>query len=277
MTDNDGGGLSDALQAEVRAAALDAILAWRAGRPVAIPVPDAALRLRMLSTAMGMDIPADYDGIIAAELQPALPARSEFPNPPPGFEVAIIGAGVSGICTAIHCQRAGLPFVIFEQSDAIGGVWRDNRYPGIGVDTPNHLYSYSFAPYDWSMYFALGDELKAYLEHVVDEFGQRSSIGFGTTVETATYDETHHEWVLSLRRADGEHTEHRAPILVSAVGIFNPPKFPDIDGLDTFAGPCFHSVEWPDDLDVTGKRVAIIGNGASAMQIGPEIQHDVAA
>lgn len=277
MTDNDSGGLSDASQAAVRKAALAAILDWRAGRPVAIPEPGPELRRRMLSVAMAEDIPADYDGIIAAELPLAKNEQFERLAVPEGFEVLIIGAGVSGLCAAIHCLRAGIPCTILEKSTELGGIWRDNRYPGAGVDTPNHLYSYSFAPYDWSMYFALRDELKAYLEHVAERFALHRHICFGTTVETATYETANQRWAVSSKHSDGYSTVRRANILISAVGIFNPIKLPDIAGLETFSGPCFHTAEWPQDLDLSGKRVAIIGNGASAMQTGPEIQHQVAS
>ncbi len=277
MNDNDSGGFSDALQETVRSAALAAILDWRGGRPPAIAEPGPELRQRMLSVAVGEKIPADYDGIIAAELPLASNEQFERLPVPDGFEVLIIGAGVSGLCAAIHCQRAGIPYTILEKSSELGGIWRDNRYPGAGVDTPNHLYSYSFAPYDWSMFFALRDELKTYLEHVATHYDLHQQISFGTTVETADYDNQAQCWVVTMTNPDGTRTTKRANVLISAVGIFNPIKFPTIEGLETFAGPCFHTAEWPQDIDLTGKRVAIIGNGASAMQIGPEIQHQVAS
>ena len=276
-TDHDSGGLGEAEQGLVRRAALDAILAWRAGTPVAIPEPGPELRVKMLSVAMGEQIPADYDGIIAAELPLAAHEQIERLAVPAGFTAVIIGAGVSGLCAAIHFQRAGIPFVIHEKSKTLGGIWRDNRYPGAGVDTPNHLYSYTFAPYDWTMYFALREELEAYLEHVAEKFDLRRHIRFETTVERADYQVDAQQWQLAIRAADGSHTTFTANLVISAVGIFNPIKMPDIPGLETFSGPCFHTAEWPADLDLTGKRVAIIGNGASCMQTAPEIQHEVAA
>jgi cation diffusion facilitator CzcD-associated flavoprotein CzcO len=196
---------------------------------------------------------------------------------PDGFRALVIGAGVSGLCTAYSFQRAGIPFTVLERRETVGGTWLENRYPGAGVDTPNHLYSFSFAPYDWSMYFALRDELHAYLEHVADRFDLRRHIRFGTTVERATYDEHAQEWVVEVRTDDGTVEELRANILVSGVGIFNPVKMPDIPGLADFAGPSFHTAQWRHDVELRGKRVAIIGSGASAMQVAPEIQHDVAS
>ena len=277
LTDHDSGGLGAAEQGMVRSAVLDAILAWRAGQAVAIPEPEPALRRKMLSVAVGEDIPADYDGIIAAELPLASHQQHERLPVPAGFEAVIIGAGVSGLCAAIHFQRAGIPFVILEKSAALGGIWRDNRYPGAGVDTPNHLYSYTFAPYDWSKYFALRDELEAYLEHVAAKFDLRRHIRFNTTVEAADYDSTAQDWKLRVRESDGSTATRAANLLISAVGIFNPIKMPDINGLASFQGQSFHTAEWPQDVDLSGKRVAIIGNGASCMQTAPEIQHQVAS
>ena len=282
MDDNETGGLPEEIQAEVRQAALEAILAWRAGKPVAIPEPSSELRLKMLSWAMAEHVPAEYDPIIEAELFPELDeVSSQNSNGEPqlsvpdGFEVLIIGAGVSGMCTAINLQRAGIPFTILEKSANLGGTWRDNRYPGAGVDTPNHLYSFSFAPYDWSMYFALRDELKAYLEHIADKFNLRPHIRFEMEVESADYNNETQQWMVAVKQADGSRQTLESNVLISAVGIFNPIKLPNINGLDSFAGPSFHTAEWPEDLDLTGKRVAMIGNGASALQVGPEIQHTV--
>jgi 4-hydroxyacetophenone monooxygenase len=275
MDDNDTGGLSMAIQEEVRQSALDAILAWRAGRPVAISEPSSDLRRRMLSWTMSERVPVEYDRIIAAELLLEERDKIEKLPVPDGFEVLIIGAGVSGLCAAIKLQQAGIPFTILEKSSTVGGIWRDNRYPGAGVDTPNHLYSYSFAPYDWSMYFALRDELHAYLEHVTEQFKLRPFIRFNTEVEALTYEAESQRWDVSVTRPALIRQTLKSNIVISAVGIFNPIKLPEIKGLNSFAGPCFHTAEWPADLDLTGKRVAMIGNGASAMQTGPAIQNIV--
>jgi len=275
MNDNDSGGLPESLQLEVRKAALEAILAWRAGRPVAIPEPSVELRRKMLARAVAEEVPTEYDPIIAADLPLAQNDVVEKLSVPEGFGVLVIGAGVSGLCAAIKLQQAGIPVTILEKSARLGGIWRDNRYPGAGVDTPNHLYSYTFAPYDWSMYFALRDELHAYLEHVADTFNLRPHIRFETEVKSADYDKETQQWKVAVRHADGSHETLKTNILISAVGIFNPIKMPDIKGIKRFVGPCFHTAEWPADLDLAGKRVAMIGNGASAMQTGPEIQHSV--
>ncbi len=275
--DNDTGGLPQGIQTEIRAAALDAIMAWRAGRPIAIARPPAQLRLKMLSTAMAEPIPAEYDPIIEAELCAGMEEAAPKLPVPPGFEVIIVGAGVSGLCAAVSLKQAGIPFTILEKSSTVGGTWWDNRYPGAGVDTPNHLYSFSFAPYDWSMYFALRDELHAYLEHVADQFALRSHIRFGCEVQAARYDRQAQRWTVTVRNAGGTEQSLETKVLISAVGIFNPVKMPDIKGLERFAGPCFHTAQWPDNVELAGQKVAMIGNGASAMQVGPEIQHTVAS
>lgn len=275
MNDNDTGGLPESIQTKVRQAALEAILAWRAGRPMAIPEPPAELRCKMLACAVAEDVPLEYDPLIAADLPLAQNEVVEKLPVPKGFEAIIIGAGVSGLCAAIKFQQAGIPFTILEKSKQLGGIWRDNRYPGAGVDTPNHLYSYTFAPYDWSKYFALRDELHAYLNHVADTFNLRPHIRFETEVKSAEYDEKTQQWKVAVQRADGSQEVKKSNVLISAVGIFNPIKLPNIKGLDRFTGPCFHTAEWPDNVDLTGKRVAMIGNGASAMQTGPAIQDKV--
>ena len=275
MGDNDSGGLPEAIQAEIREAALEAILQWRAGRPVAIPEPASDLRVRMLAWAMSERVPVQYDRIIAAELLLEEQDKIDKVAVPEGFHAVIIGAGVSGLCAAVRLQQAGIPFTILEKSSNVGGIWRDNRYPGAGVDTPNHLYSFSFAPYDWTMYFALRNELHAYLEHVAEQFKLRPSIRFNTEVEALTYDTASQGWTIAVKNGDGARETLKANVVISAVGIFNPAKKPEIKGLETFPGPCFHTAEWPADVDLTGKRVAMIGNGASAMQTGPAIQNIV--
>lgn len=274
LGDNDTGGLPDAVQQEIRDAALEAILAWRAGKPPALPSPTPEKLVEMLSVAMGDEVPAEY-GRFTAELfgyRPPNPGRIDVPA---GFNVLVIGAGVSGICAGVNLKAAGVPFTIIEKHTDVGGVWLENHYPGAGVDTPNHLYSFSFAPYDWPKYFALRDDLHGYLKHVAEQFDLLPSIRLGTRVESADWDDTAQRWQVTVQRPDGSRETLSANVVISAAGIFNPPVWPKIDGLDSFQGPCFHTAEWRDDVDLTDRRVAIIGNGASCMQIGPEIQHRV--
>ncbi len=275
LGDNDSGGLDPRHQREVREAALEAILAWRAGRAVALPEPDEELIVRMLSVSMAEPVPSEYGQFTAAQLGQVKFLDHEPVNAPADFKVLVIGAGVSGLCAAINLQMLGINFEVVERNSTVGGVWWENSYPGAGVDTPNHLYSYSFAPFDWKKYFCLRDELHAYLEHVCDNFEVRDNIRFETGVERIEYQESRQKWLVTLRLPDGTLQQTEANVVISATGIFNPPVFPDIDGLDEWKGEKWHTARWPKDADLAGKRVAIIGNGASCMQIGPEIQDEV--
>jgi 4-hydroxyacetophenone monooxygenase len=274
LSDNESGGLRDDVQAEIRGAAFDAIMAWRAGEPVAIPAPSGALLIRMMSVAMGEDVPDEYAPMIAGELGLDDPADTIGSLVPPGFRALIIGGGISGICAAVRLQEAGIPYTIIERNADVGGVWLENRYPGAAVDTPSHLYSFSFAPYDWSRYFASQGEILEYLRSVADRFDLRRHVRLGTEVTAVTYDETLQQWSVQTSGPSGSETL-TANVVISAVGAFNKPKIPDIAGMGTFGGPNFHTADWPEDIDLTGKRVAVVGNGASAMQVVPAIVDSV--
>lgn len=274
MGDNDSGGLDLDAQNEIRTAAKNAIHAWQQGAPIAIPNPDPALLVRMLSHSMGEEVPQEYGEFTAAQLSQSTKV-SESINTPDNFRVLIVGAGATGMCAAVHMQQAGVPFTVVEKHDRVGGVWHENRYPGAGVDTPNHLYSFSFISYDWPLYFALRDDLHAYMEHVADEFGLGEHIQLSTEVLSAEWNSAANLWEVSIRDADGRVRVERASVVLSATGVFNPPVWPDIDGIRAFSGESFHSSEWPADMELSGKRVAVIGNGATAMQLCPEIQEQV--
>lgn len=241
VSDNDSGGLGADIQQEIRAAALDAILAWKAGKPLALPAPSNAELVEMLTVAMGEKVPGQYGEMTAAQLGQAAMLWDRKIDVPPGFKVIVIGAGASGLCAAVNLRSAGVPFQVFERRESVGGVWQDNRYPGAGVDTPNHLYSFSFASYDWSQYFVLRDELHDYFESVADQFQLREHISFNTDVLSAAYNADRQLWELKVRNPDGSVSNHAANVLISAAGIFNPPAFPDIPGLDSFSGEKWHS------------------------------------
>lgn len=183
--------------------------------------------------------------------------------------VAIIGAGFGGLGMAIRLRQAGYEDVtVFEKGDDVGGVWRENAYPGAACDVPSHLYSYSFEPKaDWSRRFARQPEILDYLKHCADKYDIRRQIRFGTEVSSATFDEDTAQWHLEL--ADG--TTHRAEVLVPACGQLSRPAYPNIPGLDSFEGHVFHSATWRPEVDLAGQDVAVIGTGASAIQIVPEI------
>jgi cation diffusion facilitator CzcD-associated flavoprotein CzcO len=183
-------------------------------------------------------------------------------------DVIIIGAGVSGLCIACRLQHAGFSYTILEQADNVGGTWRDNTYPGCGCDIPAPLYSFSFAQHaGWSRLFATQPEILDYLQWVAARFGVDKRIEFGTTVVSATWQEPRQTWAVVT--ADGTALESR--YLVSATGALRTPQYPDIRGRDTFGGPAFHTATWDHTVDLQGKRVAVIGTGASAIQFVPQI------
>ncbi|CAM4147768.1 Monooxygenase [Bordetella tumbae] len=272
LDDNDSGGLPDTIQDEIRNTAYQAILDWKAGQTPALPDPTPQDLVRMLSTSIGEDVPDSYGPMIASWLgldpEFQLDQRERF-HPREGFKVVVIGAGVAGICAAIRLQGAGIDYTVIEKNPDIGGTWYENHYPGAGVDTPNHIYSFSFAKRDWTKYFALRDEIQGYFLKVVDDFKLRQHIRVSTQCERLAYDESSCTWSVTVTGPNGQTETLVADVVISAVGILNVPKYPSIKGLDTFTGPCFHTARWPADMDVTGKRVGIIGNGASAMQIVP--------
>jgi cation diffusion facilitator CzcD-associated flavoprotein CzcO len=185
------------------------------------------------------------------------------------LEVAIIGAGIAGLCMAIQLRKAGFTrFAIFEKGDGVGGTWRDNVYPGSGCDVPSHLYSFSFEPKsDWTKRYAEQPEILRYLEHCSEKYGLAPHLRLGTEVASARFDEAAGLWRLATAR--GELITAR--VLVSGTGQLNRPSWPDLPGLERFKGTSFHSARWPAGFDPTGKRVAVIGNGASAIQFIPRI------
>ncbi|MGH8456235.1 MAG: flavin-containing monooxygenase, partial [Stenotrophobium sp.] len=187
--------------------------------------------------------------------------------------VAIIGSGFAGLAMAYHLKQLGMEsFTIFEKADAIGGVWRENSYPGAACDVPSHLYSYSFEPhYPWSCRYGHRDEILDYQRHVARKHDLERHIRFGREVASARFDDARGVWV--LRFTDG--AVHEAQVLISAVGQLHRPQIPDIKGRESFKGPAFHSARWDHSYDFNGKRVAVIGTGASAVQFVPVIAEQV--
>ena len=186
----------------------------------------------------------------------------------------VIGAGFAGLCAAIKLQEDGeTDFLVVEKGPDVGGTWRDNTYPGAACDVPSQLYSFSFAPNpDWTMSFSPQPEIQAYLRRVAAESGVLDRFVFGTTVESADWDEQAGQWVVRTSGAGGEqHTVTSTTLLVGAGGL-SEPKLPAIAGIEGFQGEIFHSARWNHGVDLTGKRVAVIGTGASSIQIVPELQ-----
>jgi cation diffusion facilitator CzcD-associated flavoprotein CzcO len=186
--------------------------------------------------------------------------------------VAVIGAGFGGLGAAARLRRLGVTdFVVLERADAVGGTWRDNTYPGCACDVPSHLYSFSFAPEPaWPRVFARQPEIRAYLERVADTFGLRAHLRTGHEVRAARWDGAALRW--NLDTTGGPLT---ADVLVSATGPLSEPRVPDVPGLDGFPGRVFHSARWDHTHPLRGRRVAVVGTGASAVQFVPEIQREV--
>jgi cation diffusion facilitator CzcD-associated flavoprotein CzcO len=190
------------------------------------------------------------------------------------YQAVIVGAGFGGMGAAIQLQRSGIEdFVILEREDDLGGTWHVNRYPGLAVDIASVTYSYSFEPNpNWSRLFAPGAELKAYSDHVADKYDLRRRMRFGTVVETARWDEAAQHWEISVV---GQESPITATYLLTATGFLSQPKIPDIDGIDSFEGKVIHSTDWDPSYDLRGRRAAVIGTGATAVQLIPTIVDDL--
>ncbi|RRQ29267.1 NAD(P)/FAD-dependent oxidoreductase [Rhodococcus sp. Eu-32] len=269
MDDNDSGGFAPEVASRIRVAALDAITDWANGVPMAVPSPSGAHLVDMISAAVGEDVPAEFASMVAEDMGFVdEPARTPVKG---DLSVIVIGAGVSGMLASIKLGEAGIEHVVLEKNSDVGGGWFENTYPGAGVDTPSHLYSYSFQPRAWSTHFGKRDEVWQYLSDVATQHDLRRRIQFDTEVANAVYDADGQTWTVTTTAGD----VLTADAVITATGQLNRPKVPSIPGLDTFTGPIFHTAEWPADLDLSGKRVAIVGTGASAMQVLPAIASTV--
>ena len=187
------------------------------------------------------------------------------------FHVVIIGSGMSGILAAHRLDQAGVSFTILDKNADVGGTWHESVYPGCRVDNPNHNYSYSFAQrHDWPYHYSPQGVLEQYFRDCADAFGVRGHVRFGCRVERSVWDDDAKRWTVHYVE-DGVERTITADAVISAVGQLNRPSWPKIDGIADFTGPYFHSAEWRHDLDLTGKKVAVIGTGASALQFIPEV------
>ncbi|HSR22558.1 MAG TPA: NAD(P)/FAD-dependent oxidoreductase, partial [Candidatus Eisenbacteria bacterium] len=182
-------------------------------------------------------------------------------------EVAIVGAGFGGLGMAIRLQRSGRRFVVLEKAGRVGGTWRENTYPGAGCDVPSHLYSFSFHPGRWARRYAGQAEILRYLEELVEARGLGPHLRLGTEVRSAEFDGDAGAWRLTL----GDGRALTAGAVVSSVGQLNRPALAEIPGRERFLGPSWHTAHWRHDCPLAGRRVAVIGTGASAIQVVPEI------
>lgn len=274
---DEGAGLPPAVAARLRAEALE-VLCGPAEAP-AEPDPEPALLTEMMGRCLGHPVEPAYAPMMREEMGFA-PRAPEWeggaPEAMPETPVVIVGAGASGMAMGVFLAGLGVPFTILEAAEEVGGTWTRNRYPGCAVDTPNHAYSFSFgARADWSRWFSPQPELHRYMVGKSHEFGLRGRIRFGVRVVAADWDEGAARWRLTLETPEGaEVLETWA--LVSAIGPLSDVKRARFEGEADFAGPVFHTADWPEGLDVAGRRVAVIGTGASALQTVPAIVDQVA-
>jgi 4-hydroxyacetophenone monooxygenase len=275
-------GLTAEEQADIRHRAVPIISAYRDAGCEPVPLADDVLREMMNFLAKG-SITNRLAAMMFEDMQfagadsRAVTWRDEIPaTERDAAPVVVIGCGESGILAGIRLAQAGLPFTIVEKNPGPGGTWWENRYPGARVDVGSHQYCYSFEPADhWSLYYCEQPELRAYFERVVDKYGLEPHIRYRTTVTSIEWHDDEARWHVHIERPDGASETLVARFVISAVGSLNLPHLPEIPGMDTFAGPSFHSARWPADLDITGTRFALLGAGASGFQIAPTIADSV--
>src|SRR6266436_1890914 len=272
-------GLPRKIQDEIRAAVLK-LFADGEPKP-AITDPGDELMLKMMRACLGENVTPEYAPLMREEMG-FIPRDARWAKQPAGEQlqqqhVLIVGAGVCAIALGVGLGRLGIPYTIVEKNAELGGTWYVNRYPGCGVDTPNHSYSFSFgARNNWTRYFAQREELLDYLKKVAIEHDVRSHIRFNTRLTASRWDETKRRWTSSLETGAGVE-DFESTTLVSAIGQLNDPSPAHFKGEEEFAGLKLHSALWSEDIRLDGKHVAVIGTGATAMQLVPSIADRVAS
>ena len=272
-------GVPQDIQDEIRAAV---VKLFAEGTPTPIIAdPGDELLLRMMRACLGENVAPEYAPLMREEMG-FVPREATWSKRPPdgklaGQHVLIVGAGVCAIALAVALGHLGIPYTIVEKNAELGGTWWINRYPGCGVDTPNHSYSYSFGPQNaWTRYFCQREELLGYLMKVADEYGIRRHLRLNTELTSSRWDEARRRWISTLRTRDGQEI-FESTALVSAIGQLNDPSRAHFRGEEAFKGTILHSALWSEDIDVTGKHVAVIGTGATSMQLVPAIADRVAS
>ncbi len=236
----------------------------------AVAADDAALFARIAPLALGSEVGPEYVELLLEQggfhpPQPVLPRTAKLPA---DFKVVIIGAGIAGMAAALECVSAEIDFEIIDRNDEVGGTWYTAVYPGIGVDTPSAYYSLSRdINGDWSSYYPQGGEYQAYLKSVADNNKLRDRTRFSTEVEALSWDDKRNQWRIQAVGPGGSREVSYANVVIPAAGYLNRPRWPELEGMDTFAGISIHSAQWDPALDLTGKKVAVIGAGCTAVQI----------
>jgi Predicted flavoprotein involved in K+ transport len=264
------------LQADLRAKLLRVLVTPGAAKGE----PSAELMHRMMSAGLAEEVEHEFLPLLYDQIgfRPEVPRKQRADRKPaqPGFKVLVIGAGMTGLAAGVKLDEAGYDWEIIEKNEEVGGTWWENRYPGVGVDTPSHFYSFSFAlnP-EWNNYHPQATDMFAYLKRVADDYGLRRNIRFDTMVEKLVWDEKQSVWNVTVRRKDGSEEVIRANAVINGHGPVNRFKWPNIPGLESFKGRRLHTATWDTSLDLTGKRVAVIGTGASGAQLIPAIADKV--
>ncbi|ABH00083.1 probable monooxygenase (plasmid) [Rhodococcus jostii RHA1] len=243
-------------------------------------VPDDELFVRMATVCTSQRVDAEFAPILL-EQAGFTKNRRHVPvtvAPPADFDVIVIGAGIVGINAGIKLGEAGFRYTIIEEREDVGGTWYRNTYPGAAVDTPSHYYSYSFElnP-NWSKYYPTGPEYQNYLLDVVEKYRLREHIRFRTRVLSARWLDDEHRWEVVTEDGEGSVVRHRARAVITAMGMLNAANIPEVDGLDSFAGRVVHTAEWDSDLDLSGKRVVVLGTGCTSVQVVANIVDQVEA
>ncbi|QGG94461.1 flavin-containing monooxygenase [Actinomarinicola tropica] len=274
-------GLTPEQHDEARELAVGALCRLRDAEVPHVPVPDLDRLRTLLGWAAGGADVEPYLELLREELGigddlrcPQWDAATLAPDRT--FRVVVVGAGMSGLAAAHRLRQAGVEVVVVEKNSDVGGTWFENTYPGCRVDVSNLFYSYSFAQRDdWPEHYSSQTVLLDYFRRVADEHELRPLIRFDTEVTAMVFDDATASWRVEVLGPDGAEDVIDADAVVSAVGQLNRPNFPDIPGMDTFAGPSFHSARWDRSVDLAGKKVVVIGTGASAGQFIPAIAEEV--
>ena len=265
------GGLSPEAQQTVRDAVSTLLDELASGARELPPLPSDEAMAAMMSWCLGEPLPPEYVPMAMEEMGLRDRRLGWRTDPKPArldsFKVLVIGAGFSGLCAAFRLQQMGIAFEVVEKNADVGGTWLENDYPEAGVDTPNHFYSYSFAPnLGWTSNYAKRGEVWDYQRQVVSDLDLRRHIEFGVEADAMTWHEDRQQWEVSTRQSDGSLRKRWVDAVITAVGQLNRPKLASIPGLESFTGQSWHSAQWRHDVPLAGKKVAIIGTGASAMQ-----------
>jgi 4-hydroxyacetophenone monooxygenase len=271
-----GDALAERHHDEVRRRAFEYLKANPATADVPPPSKEEAYRLLQLFSASPLDDRELAYGYEELALEP-FPRDVQWRDRPAQkvidqFKILIVGAGISGIATAVMLNRLGIPYSIVERNEGIGGTWWINDYPEARVDVTSYLYQYKFEKnYPWSSYYANRDETLEYLQFIAQKYGVIDHVELKTEVMSADWDEGARSWNVVTRNAGGDETSRTVNVVISASGLFSTPKLPDIVGIETFAGAIFHTTQWDHSYDYEGKRIGLIGNGSTGSQLMPRL------